>query len=155
MLFHSIQQNLPSLANAIEGFVSAKLVAVPTADSGASNALKCVVLIIEAVCLPGAEHSSDKFRCTSGCRLARGSNVSCFSLGTSSTKCHPLLRTIQIQRRKHGKFLQHKHYAMKQQASLGVPGSAHEEAVGIEERLLPTGATGWVASRNNCSTLTS
>jgi hypothetical protein len=55
-------ENLPSAAIAIEGFVSAKLVAVPTADRGASNALRCVVLIIEAACLPGAEHSSDKFR---------------------------------------------------------------------------------------------
>ena len=46
---------LRSLGLAMAGSVSARLVAVATAERGVSSDLKWVLFIIEAACLPGAE----------------------------------------------------------------------------------------------------
>ena len=73
------------------GSVSERLVAVATAESGVSSDLRWVLLIIEAACLPGAEHSSERLYCTSGCRKGQGRILSprLSSLFTSSFKCQP------------------------------------------------------------------
>ena len=87
--------NLRSADFDMAGSVSERLVAVATAESGVSSDLRWVLLIIEAACLPGAEYSSERLCCTSGCRGWQGRIVSPTepSFSTSSFKYQPTVIT--------------------------------------------------------------
>jgi len=58
---------------ATAGLISARLVTVETAESGAESERSCDVLINDDACLPGAEYISDRFFSTIGAPKARGS----------------------------------------------------------------------------------
>ena len=58
---------------ATAGFVSERLVTVEIAERGAAKDLRCVVLINDAACLPGAESISERLLATNGATKGRGS----------------------------------------------------------------------------------
>jgi len=57
----SLRASATSEDIAFAGLLSARLVTVATAESGEARDLKCVVLINEAACRPGAEYNSERF----------------------------------------------------------------------------------------------